>query len=156
MGSIPEHDQALPPTSPQAMKGHQSGQRAMQRAVDGDREWFQRHPESVIRFRRERKGEFQPLEAMGESVPTFIPEGFKESAPLQWVAIVDLLRLVKDDNPMPGEAVRARLRTVPVRSKQHRLQVSRELSKAIAKELLSMIETQPIASESTPINRPAA
>lgn len=118
---------------------HHARNQAMKRAIQGDRLWFELHPWATVRFRRERKGEFLSLEESGETIPKFTPSGFKPDAPLHWVAVVDLMRLLKEHPSPRGERLRTRVRTVALRSKKHQDLAARELTKAIAHELLTLL-----------------
>ena len=65
----------------------------MHHAVREDRLWFQNNPDAIVRFRSAAPGEFTPLQAVGEQPPLFRPSLCRASAPLRWVAVVDLMRL---------------------------------------------------------------
>ena len=65
----------------------------MHHAVREDRLWFQNNPDAIVRFRSAAPGEFMPLQAVGEQPPLFRPSLCRASAPLRWVAVVDLMRL---------------------------------------------------------------
>ena len=67
----------------------------MHHAVREDRLWFQNNPVALVRFRTASPGEFTPLYAMGEQPPCFRPSVCRPSAPLRWVAVVDLMRFRK-------------------------------------------------------------
>lgn len=104
--------------------------------LHNDRSWFDSHPGAMVRFRRQRLDEFAGLAARGEEAPVFRPSFSNEEA-LTWVAVVDLLQLLKDTNAAAdGTRMRLRLRTIPIRGAGARTQAKAELIKAVARELL--------------------
>ena len=120
--------------------------------LQNDRYWFDRHPNAVVRFRRQRIGEFESLNARGEQAPVFRPSFSGEEA-LTWVAVVDLFQLLQDTNAASdGTRMRLRLRTTPIRSTAERSQARQELMKAVARELLE----QALLDEELSINQEAA
>ena len=124
----------------------------MQRAIANDRRWFERHPEAVVRFRRARAGEFHPVLAMGESIPTFIPPGFQTSAPLNWVAVVELMRALGETSHSQEGSIRVRVRTISIRSKLHQAKASTALTRAIATELLQQVSASKGRSDASTSN----
>ena len=109
----------------------------MHQAVREDRRWFENHPCAIVRFRRAMEGEFTPLTSIGEKAPIFRPTVCRPCAPLLWVAVVDLMRLV-GSRPIArdGPTARLRLRIPAIRSAHRRKIVEKELLTAIAEELL--------------------
>lgn len=116
----------------------------MHAAVRDDRLWFQRHPTAVVRFRQSAPGEFAPLQTHGDEPPTFRPSFSKASAPLNWVAVVDMMQLLGaatgPDSSIPS--ARLRLRTPALRSAEHRRAAKQELMEAVAAELLAQTEPE--------------
>ena len=107
--------------------------------LHNDRCWFDRHPNAVVRFRRQRVGEFADLHAKGDQAPVFRPSFSSEEA-LTWVAVVDLFQLLRDSKAAAdGTRMRLRLRTIPIRSTEARSQAKRELIKAVARDLLERV-----------------
>lgn len=107
--------------------------------LHNDRRWFDRHPDAVVRFRRQRFGEFADLNARGDQAPVFRPS-FSGEEPLTWVAVVDLFQLLRDSKAAAGGTrMRLRLRTVPLRNTEARSQAKRELMKAVARDLLEQV-----------------
>ena len=113
----------------------------MHPAVRDDRIWFQNNPAEVVRFRRAISGEFQAVANHGGEVPVFRPEFCRPEAPTHWVAVVDLMRLVDTGDLEPDEpTARLRLRIPAMRSVDRRRRAERELTQAIAAELLANLE----------------
>ena len=112
----------------------------MHHAVQDDRLWFHRHPTEVVRFRESAKGEFAPLTQHGETPPAFRPSCSHTGAPLQWVAVVDLMQLLGTSTAVPNDpGVRLRLQTPAIPLAEHRLAAKQELMKAVAEELLMQV-----------------
>ena len=115
----------------------------MHHAVREDRLWFQNNPEALVRFRAASPGEFSPLYAMGEQPPSFRPSICRLTAPLRWVAVVDLMRLTSSSLADPEEAtVRLRLRIPAIRSLRRQERAKAELLDAVAAELLDNIASE--------------
>ena len=113
----------------------------MHPAVRDDRIWFQNNPSAVVRFRRAVAGEFQAIADHGGEVPVFRPAFCRPEAPTRWVAVVDLMRLVDTGDLEPDEpTARLRLRIPAMRSIDRRRRAERELTQAIAAELLANLE----------------
>ena len=113
----------------------------MHPAVRDDRIWFQNNPAEVVRFRRAVSGEFQAVANQGGEVPIFRPAFCRPEAPTGWVAVVDLMRLVDTGDLEPDEpTARLRLRIPALRSVDRRRRAERELTQAIAMELLASLE----------------
>ena len=104
----------------------------MHPAVRDDRIWFKNNPTAVVRFRRGVAGEFQSVANYGEEVPVFRPTFCRPEAPTNWVAVVDLMRLIEtnvvdEDEP----TARLRLRILPCAASIEN--TTRELKQAIAR-----------------------
>ena len=83
---------------------------------------------------------------MGEQPPSFRPSICKPTAPLRWVAVVDLMRLAGSPLADPEEAtVRLRLRIPAIRSSRRQDQAKAELLDAVAAELLDTIASEQTA-----------
>ena len=109
----------------------------MHHAVQDDRLWFHRHPSEVVRFRESAKGEFDPLTQHGETPPAFRPSCSRTGAPLQWVAVVNLLQLLGTSSAVPNDpGVRLRLQTPAIPLAEHQRAAKEELIEAVAAELL--------------------
>ena len=66
-------------------------------------------------------------------------------APVRWVAVVDLMRLVDAGGVEPDEpTARLRLRIPALRSFDRRRRAEQELKQAIAAELLTSLEAESI------------
>ena len=112
----------------------------MHHAVREDRLWFQNNPVALVRFRTSSPGEFTPLYAIGEQPPFFRPSVCRPSAPLRWVAVVDLMRLAGAPLADPNEpTARLRLRIPAIRSFKGQEKAKAELLDAVAAELLDNI-----------------
>ena len=110
-------------------------------AVAGDRIWFERNPQAVVRLRREKPHEFDALHKAGKSPPCFIPSGFRPDSQLNWVAIIHLSRLIEGHSITKVESIRIRVKTIGARSKANQAMIKEELIEAVAKELLSLFNT---------------
>ena len=123
----------------------------MHHAVQDDRLWFHRHPTEVVRFRESAKGEFAPLTQHGEKPPAFRPSSSRTGAPLQWVAVVDLMQLLGTSTAVPNDpGIRLRLQTPAIPLAEHRLAAKQELMKAVAAELLVQAEETDLKEQSKP------
>ena len=118
-----------------------------------DRDWFERHPHAVVRFRRQHRNEFSALNRRGHSPPVFKPSFSTEpEEAATWVAVVDLLQLLQDPSCGDPSRLRLRMRTIPLRTAQQRQQARRELIQAVANELLN----QGLTHEARPAMQDAA
>ena len=118
----------------------------MNHAVHEDRLWFQNNPYALVRFRPAAPGEFTPLYAMGEQPPSFHPSVCRPSAPLRWVAVIDLMRLAGSPPADPEEArVRLRIRIPAIRSFKRQEKAKAELLNAVAAELQENIAAEQTA-----------
>ena len=109
----------------------------MHSAVRDDRLWFHRHPAAVVRFRASAQGEFDPLTQHGETPPAFRPSVSHAGAPLNWVAVVDLMQLLGTSSGLPNDrGVRLRLQTPAIPLAEHQRAAKQELMEAVAAELL--------------------
>ncbi len=123
----------------------------MHHAVQDDRLWFHRHPTEVVRFRESAKGEFAPLTQHGETPPAFRPSCSRTGAPLQWVAVVDLMQLLGTSTAVPNDpGVRLRLQTPAIPLAEHRLAAKQELMEAVAAELLMQVGESDLRDHSKP------
>ena len=113
----------------------------MHSAVSNDKLWFKLNPEAIVRFRHYVIGEFDALLNAGEQPPDFRPTNCRPNAPLNNVAVVDLIRLAgADDEDLSGPTARLRLR-IPKIHRQHRQQqAKKELLRSVATELLQSME----------------
>ena len=113
----------------------------MHSAVSDDRLWFKLNPEAIVRFRHYVIGEFDALLNIGEQPPVFRPSICRPNAPLNSVAVVDLIRLAGESDEDPS-APTARLRLrIPKILRPHRQQhAKKELLRSVASELLQCIE----------------
>jgi len=115
----------------------------MCRAIERDRLWFRSNPHATVRFRSASEGEFTPLYTIGATPPVFRPSFCKVNAPLNWVAVIDLIRLVGSATPQAVEATaRLRLQIPAIRSKKMQQIAKAELVEAIAAELLEIFQTE--------------
>ena len=112
----------------------------MHHSVQEDRLWFQNNPVALVRFRTASPGEFTPLYVMGEQPPSFRPSICNSTAPLRWVAVVDVMRLAGSQFADPDEpTVRLRVRIPAIRSFRRQEKAKAELLEAITAELLENI-----------------
>jgi len=107
-----------------------------------DSQWFARNPEALVRFRPEQQGDFGLLELQGREAPAFIPEGLDPAAPLNWVAVVDVLRAIDLPAAAGGERLRARIRTVPIRSRKLKAQMAQVFAIAVCRNVLAELQGQ--------------
>ena len=108
----------------------------MHQAVRNDSLWFQKHPDKIVRFRRSAGGEFQPVLNHGEEPPSFRPSFSRSNAPLTWVAVIDLMRLLGEPHDHEAPRVRLRLRIPALRSTHNQQAAEQELIDGICAELL--------------------
>ena len=109
----------------------------MHHAVHDDRLWFHRHPAAVVRFRASAQGEFDPLTQHGDTPPAFRPSGSRAGAPLNWVAVVDLMQLLGTSSELPNDPrIRLRLQTPAIPLAAQQRAAKQELMDAVAAELL--------------------
>ena len=109
----------------------------MHPAVRDDRIWFQNNPTKVVRFRRAVSGEFQAISNQGIEVPCFRPVFCSPQAPTHWVAVVDLMRLLKDGEVNKMNQKLAYASGSPLCAASIVNAAERELKQAIAAELLA-------------------
>ena len=115
----------------------------MHPAVRDDRIWFQSNPSAVVRFRKAIAGEFQVVANHGGDIPVFRPSFCRTDAPTHWVAVVDLMRLIKTGQVDKNEpTARLRLKIPALRSKNRQYLAEKELKQAIASELLTNLEAE--------------
>ena len=114
----------------------------MHPAVRDDRNWFLNNPAEVVRFRKAVSGEFQAVNNHGGEVPVFRPAFCRPESPTRWVAVVDLIRLIEPGGVDADEpTARLRVRIPALHSIQRQRCAERELTQAIAEELLANLET---------------
>jgi len=103
-----------------------------------DRLWFEKHPSAVVRFRRQRAGEFLAVSTHDGEPPIFRPSfSNAKDETLNWVAVVDVFQLLQDSQAgLNGTRLRIRMRTIPLRRVHERAQARQELIHAVAEELL--------------------
>ena len=113
----------------------------MHPAVSDDRIWFQSNNSAVVRFRRAVAGEFQAVIDHGRDAPIFRPSFCRSDAPTDWVAVVDLMRLVDNADSEPDEpTARLRLKVPALRSNDRKRRAEQEPKQAIAAELLENLD----------------
>jgi hypothetical protein len=123
----------------------------MHHAVRDDRLWFHRHPAAVVRFRASAQGEFDPLTKHGETPPTFRPSGSGAEAPLNWVAVVDLMQLLGSNSAWPNDpGIRLRLQTPAIPLAAHQRAAKQELMEAVAAELLMQAKSTDTGEQHKP------
>ena len=115
----------------------------MHNAVREDRLWFQNNPVALIRFRTTSPGEFTALHALGEQPPFFRPSVCRSSAPLRWVAVIDLMRMAgAPSTDLEERTARLRIRIPAIRSFKRQEAAKAELLEAIAVEMLKNLESE--------------
>jgi len=92
-----------------------------------------------VRFRPERRADFELLSLQGQEPPAFIPEALDPTTPLTWVAVVDVLRALGLPAAPHQGAVRARIRTVPIRSRALQASMAEVFAIAVCRDLLQQI-----------------
>ena len=123
----------------------------MHHAVRDDRLWFHRHPAAVVRFRASAQGEFDPLTQHGETPPAFRPSVSHAGAPLNWVAVVDLMQLLGTSSGLPNDrGIRLRLQTPAIPLAEHQRAAKQELIEAVAAELLVQVKGTDTQEHSNP------
>ncbi len=124
------------------IRRHRRRLEAARQLLWSDSAWFARHPQAMVRFRPERQGDFSLLALQGLEAPAFIPPGLDPVAPLSWVAVVDVLRAV--DLPVQASegSLRARIRTVPIRSKRLQAQMAEVFAIAVCRDVLAELQGQ--------------
>ena len=118
----------------------------MHHAIRDDRLWFHLHPAAIVRFRASAQGEFDPLTQHGETPPAFRPSCSSAGAPLNWVAVVDLMQLLGTRNQFSADpGIRIRLQTPAIPLAEHQRAAKQELMKAVAAELLAQAKSSDTA-----------
>lgn len=107
-----------------------------------DSQWFARNPQALVRFRPERHGDFGLLGLQGREAPAFIPEELDPAAPLNWVAVVDVLRAIDLPPAAGGGSLRARIRTVPIRSRKLKAQMAEVFAITVCRNVLAELQSQ--------------
>ena len=108
-----------------------------ERLLLSDSKWFYLYPAALVRFRPQRQADFALLDIQGQEPPAFIPDGLNPAAPLSWVAVVDVMRAIG----MPSQgSIRARIRTVPIRSRLLQGQMAELFAIAVCKNVLAHLK----------------
>lgn len=118
---------------------------ATARSLDSDRAWFARHPNALVRFRPERPGDFGLLRLQGEEPPAYVPEELDATAPLGWVAVVDVLKAI--GLPSDEGGLRCRMRTVPIRSRRLQAEMAEVFAIAVCQDVLAQLKAESTASQ---------
>jgi len=85
------------------------------------------------------------LNLQRQEPPVYVPLGLDPGAPLSWVAVVDVLRATGLPAPLGGGSLRARIRTVPIRSKRLQAEMAEVFAIAVCRDVLA--ELQDAAAE---------
>ena len=113
----------------------------MHKVVQGDRTWFQQNPQAIVRFRAADPCEFAELIAIGEKPPIFRPSFSRANSRVNWVAVVDLIRLADLESLNNGEStLRLRVCIPAIRTAKLQKIVEKELIQAIEAELFCKFE----------------
>lgn len=126
--------------TPGALRRHRRLLRLAGRVSSSDSQWFDRYPRRLVRFRPERRADFELLTLQGQEPPAFIPEGLDPTSPLTWVAVVDVLRVTGLPSVSHHGAIRARIRTVPIRSRALQASMAEVFAIAVCRDLLHQIQ----------------
>ena len=132
---------ALPPLS-RRLRQHRRRLAAARELLRSDTQWFKRHPQALVRFRPERRADFELFTLQGGDPPAFIPNGLDPTAPLTWVAVVDVLQALGLSGEVGVGCLRSRIRTVPIRSQRLRVRMAEEFAIAVCRDLLNQIQEQ--------------
>jgi len=122
------------------IRAHRRRLPAARKIVFSDSRWFRRHAQALVRFRPERPGDFALLGFQGQEPPVYVPEVLDLGAPLNWVAVVDVLRAAGLSTPSGGGSLRARIRTVPIRSKRMQAQMAEMFAIAVCRDVLAELQ----------------
>jgi hypothetical protein len=115
---------------------------ALTRLVESDRAWFDRNPQSMVRFRPERPGDFGVLRLQGVQPPVYVPPALDPMAPQLWVAVVEVMRAI--GLPSAEGGLRCRIRTVPIRSRRLQAEMAEVFAIAVCRDVLGQLEAQPL------------
>jgi len=126
-----------------ALRRHRRLLRLARQVSSSDKQWFERYPTRLVRFRPERCADFELLTTQGQEPPAFIPEGLDPTSPLTWVAVVDVLRAAGLPAASDHGAIRARIRTVPIRSRALQASMAEVFAIAVCRDLLHQIQVVP-------------
>ncbi len=118
------------------------GPLALRAAIVDDRNWFNQHPKEIVRFRPAKTQEFEQFERLAELPPTFIPSGYSETAPRDWVAVVEMMRMTGAGHGPLERSLRLRVCTVALRSKINQAKAAAELIERISHELLELADQE--------------
>jgi hypothetical protein len=127
------------PSARRPIRLHRRRVDAAERVFFSDSSWFARYPQALVRFRPQRPGDFTLLEAQDCEPPAFIPQGLNPSATLSWVAVVDVMRAIGE--PCSG-SIRARIRTLPIRSRRLQGQMAELFAIAVCQDVLAQLQGQ--------------
>ena len=116
-----------------------------ERLLLSDSKWFCLYPAALVRFRPQRQADFALLDIQGQEPPAFIPDGLNPAAPLSWVAVVDVMRAIGMSSQ---GSIRARIRTVPIRSRLLQGQMAELFAIAVCKNVLAHLKEleQPVST----------
>ena len=114
----------------------------MHNAVREDRLWFQNNPSPSFASELPHL-KFTALYALGEQPPFFRPSVCRSSAPLRWVAVIDLMRMAgAPSTDLEERTARLRIRIPAIRSFKRQEAAKAELLEAIAVEMLKNLESE--------------
>ena len=86
------------------------------------------------------RGEFRPLSQQQQNPPVFVPPGVDATAPLSWVAVVHLSRILDPDQASAVGSIRARICTVPIRSRRLQAQMAQVFAIAVCRDVLAELQ----------------
>jgi hypothetical protein len=125
------------------IRRHEQRVSSLSGVLESDRRWFARRPSCMVRFRPQLPGDFGLMPSAIEP-PLYIPPQLDPGAPLTWVAVVDLCRVLAVS---PGDGgLRVRMRTVPIRSRRLQAQMAEEFAIAVCHDLLDQLQGQNAAA----------
>ncbi len=125
-----------------ALRRHRRFLRLALQVTSSDKQWFERYPMRLVRFRPERRADFELFTLQGQEPPAFIPDGLDPTAPLSWVAVVDVLRATGLPAAPHHGAIRTRIRTVPIRSRALQASMAEVFAIAVCRDLLHQIQRE--------------
>ncbi len=130
-----------------ALRHHRRLLRHALRVNSSDKQWFDRYPTRLVRFRPVRRADFELFTLQGQEPPAFIPDGLDPTAPLSWVAVVDVLRATGLPAASHHGTIRTRIRTVPIRSRALQASMAEVFAIAVCRDLLQQIQAEPGATD---------
>ena len=107
--------------------------------IVNDRLWFKQNINNIVRFRPEFDQEFAPLLRHGSFPPQFISSHMKNNLPFDWVVVVDVQRMLGTEasaNQAETAQLRLRIQTIATPQLKDQRLAEKELTRAIAAELL--------------------